>query len=137
MALSQDSATIFKNNVIGALATVNDDGSPWVSPLHLFSDGQAVYWFSVETAQHSGNIKRNPRVSASLFSTDTSDGTTGVYVSGPAQTLDATEADEAKKLVLARLGGLPSVFQTATAYRLPIGRLDESKSRGNCWYFYS
>lgn len=50
---------LFEENILGTLATVNDDGSPWSTPLHIVTDGEAVYWFSKETAVHSQNITRD------------------------------------------------------------------------------
>ncbi len=128
---------IFANNIIGSLATVNEDGSPWVTPVHVFADSEAVYWFSKETPQHSQNVARDPRVSVTLFSTDLSAGPKGVFIQGPAAVLDVDATTKAKQLVEAKLGKIPQNFVDATAYRLEFGSFNSSKSSGNCWYFYS
>ena len=128
---------ILNDNVLGVLATVNADGTPWATPLHFVHDGTALYWFSSEDRAHSDNVARQPRVSAVIFSPDESEGPKGVYVSGTAKLLDEGERSAALELVKQRLGAVPAVFEKASAYRLPIGALDEQKSTGNCWYFYS
>ena len=135
--MSDDVRAILDENILGTLATVNKDGSAWASPLHVFYDEEAVYWFSHTDKQHSLNIASDPRVSLVVFSRDESKGPKGVYVNGAVEVLDDASGESAKQLVEARLGALPSVFQKATAYRLPIGTLNSSKSAGNCWYFYS
>lgn len=128
---------VFDESVLGTIATVNEDGSPWISPLHMLTDGQAVYWFSKETTIHSQNIARDNRVSLSLFSPDTSKGPKGVYVNGRAEKLVGEADAAARKVAAGRLGSLPPVFDVASAYRLPLGQFNDQKSTGNCWYFYS
>lgn len=132
-----DPREILAENLVGSIATINDDGSPWVTPVHIFSDEKAVYWFSLEDKQHSRNIERDARVSLTLFSPDASRGPKGVYVNGTAEKLDETATAEAKQLMTAKIGTVLPVFETATGYRLPLGELDTDKSVGNCWYFYT
>ena len=135
--MTEDVQAIFDDTLIGSIATVNEDGSPWVSPVHIVTDGEAVYWFSKETVQHSLNVARDPRVSLTLFSSDLSHGPKGVYLNGSAEKLNEAATAQAKQLVEARIGKIPANFATATAYKLKIGQLNSSKSAGDCWYFYS
>lgn len=135
--MSDEARAILNDNLIGAVATINEDGSPWISPLHIFSDEEAVYWFSGEDRQHSQNVERDPRVSLTLYSADLSRGPRGVYINGKATKLDVDATTESKKLIEAKIGKILPVFEKATAYRLPIGQFNSSKSTGNCWYFYS
>ena len=124
-------------NLVGAIATTNEDNSPWVSPVHIVADDEAMYWFSMEDKQHSQNIARDPRVSLTLFSSDLSKGPKGIYVNGKATKLDVDATTEAKKLLEAKIGFLPQSFVEATGFRLEIGELNRGKSTGNCWYFYT
>lgn len=135
--MNDEARAILAENILGTLATVNDDGSAWATPLHIFSDDKAIYWFSLADKQHSRNIARDPRVSVSVFSPDESRGPKGVYINGSVEVLDSTQAEAAKQLVVERIGKFPSAFEQAAAYRLPIGQLNSSKSAGNCWYFYT
>lgn len=135
--MNEEARAILNENLIGAIATINQDGSPWVSPVHVFSDEKAVYWFSNEDKQHSLNIEKEPRVSLTLFSPDASRGPKGVYINGIVTKLDVDSTTEAKKLIEAKIGKMIPVFENATAYRLPIGQFNSSKTTGNCWYFYS
>ena len=133
----EDARAILAENILGTIATVNDDGSPWSSSVHIFSDDKAVYWFSYEDKIHSINIERDPRVSLTLFSPDESRGPKGIYINGTATKLDDKATTSAKQLMVAKIGKIPTYFEQATGYKLPIGQLNSSKSTGNCWYFYS
>lgn len=135
--MNDDIRSILEENLVGAIATINEDGSPWVSPVHIFSDDEAVYWFSNEDKQHSLNVERDPRVSLTLFSPDLSRGPKGVYINGKVEKLDDEATTAAKQLMVAKIGKILPVFETATAYRLPLGTFNSSKSTGNCWYFYT
>jgi len=135
--MTDEARAILNDNLLGTVATINEDGSPWNSPIHVFSDEEAVYWFSSEDRQHSLNVARNPRVSLTLFSPDLSEGPKGIFVNGNVTKLDVDATTEARKLIEAKIGKIPPVFETATAYRLPIGLLNSSKTSKNCWYFYS
>ena len=128
---------LFAVTILATLATVNADGTPWSTPLHVASDGEYVYWFSKESTVHSQNITRDPRVSLTLFSPDESRGPKGVYVNGQVELLRADSEQAAREIIGTRLGGFPPAFAAAKAYRLPIGVYNAEKSTGNCWYFYS
>ena len=128
---------LFAENILATLATVNADGTPWSTPLHVASDGEYVYWFSKVSTVHSQNITRNPRVSLTLFSPDESHGPKGVYVNGQVELLRGDSEQAAREIIGTRLGGFPPAFAAAKAYRLPIGVYNAEKSTGNCWYFYS
>lgn len=128
---------IFAENIIGTLATVNPDGSPWSTPVHVVTDGEAVYWFSKPTVQHSQNITRDSRVSLTLFSPDATRGPIGAYVNGTVELLDEAADAQARQVFIDRAGSMPKTFENFSAYRLPLGSYDNDKSTGNCWYFYS
>ncbi len=135
--MDERAKAVFGEGVIGVLATVNQDGSPRATPLHLVLGEGYIHWFSTEDKVHSVNIARDSRVSLTLFSRDTSKGPKGVYVSGKAELLDDEGRSNTYELFQQRLGTVPAVFDTASAYKVPVGVFDEQKSTGNCWYFYS
>lgn len=133
----EQAQAIFDENILAVLATVNEDGSPWATPVHVVTDGEAVYWFSREDTAHSQNIARDGRASITLFSPDTSRGPKGVYLNGTAELLSGERRIEVYALFQGRLGSVPSVFDDASAYRLPLGVYSDEKSTENRWYFYS
>ena len=135
--MNQKVKDIFAESMLATLATVNEDGSPWSTPVHIVADEDAIYWFSSEEAQHSGNLARDERVSVTLFSRDESHGPKGVYINGTAEKV----SDDARNAVVAlyaeRAGRFPNSFSEMAAYKVQIGALNEQKSTSNCWYFYS
>ena len=135
--MNEEARTILNENILGTIATLNEDGSPWSSPVHVFSDETAVYWFSREDSQHSLNVERDARVSLTLFSPDTSRGPKGVYINGTATKLDVNATTQAKQLIVSKIGQIPTFYEATTAYRLEIGEFNRGKSYGNCWYFYT
>lgn len=137
MKNKEESARIFAENYVGCIATVNDDGSPWVTPLHMASDGEFVYWFSNETERHSKNHVRDSRVSLALYAPEGGPHKEGIYLNGHVERLDESEWPSVGKLLESRLGFRLATFDTGAAYRMPIGTYDEQKSTGNCWYFYT
>ena len=124
---------ILAQNIVGTVATLNDDGSPWATSVHVFADDEAIYWFSKSDHQHSRNVARDARVSVALWSQD--GGTKGAYVSGKATQLDAEET--AAILATVVVGTAPPFFNGTSAYRLPLGQLNEARSSDKRWYFYS
>lgn len=139
MSIVEQSRRFFRENYIGSIATVNQDGSPWSSPVHLVADDQYVYWLSKPGKQHSQNVARNPDVHVTLFSPDVSRGLQGVYISGRAEHLEISERPRIYQLLCDRVGeeNLPAGMGDGDAYRVPLGQPNVEKSTGNCWYFYS
>lgn len=135
--MNEQARAVLDENILGVLATVNDDGTPWASPIHVVTDGEAVYWFSSENTTHSRNSVNRPTVSLAVFSPDESNGPTGVYFNGTVEKVPDEERSRIVALYANRAGSFPPAFDGAAAYRLMIGYQDEDKSTGRCWYFYS
>lgn len=135
--MNEQARAILDENLLGALATINQDGTPRATPLHFVADDQALYWFSAEDKVHSENITRNSQVSATVFSPDTSRGLQAVYISGQAEKLSDDDHAWVHELFEQRLEVVPPTFIGWRAYKLPIGTLNEQKSTGSCWYFYT
>jgi general stress protein 26 len=127
--------TILDANLVGTLATVNEDGSPWATPVHVFADDTAVYWFSQTGHQHSVNIERDPRVSLALWAR--TEGTLGAYISGTATKLSDEDTTTQILSLASRDGTIPAHFAGTSGYCLEIGQLNRGKSTEKRWYFYS
>ena len=131
----EDIKKILEVNIVGTVATVNEDGSPWATPVHVFADDNALYWFSKSTHQHSVNVEREPRVSLSLWAQ--ANGTQGAYISGSVIKLSSEETADALGIVVATIGAIPPYFEGTFGYKLNLGQSDPSKSSEKRWYFYS
>ena len=126
---------ILAGNFIGSIATLNSDGSPWATTVHIFADDDSLYWFSKDTHQHSQNLERDSRVSVSIWAKD--DRTKGGYISGIVTKLSIEKTTAALEIVEKTLGHIPPYFEGTYAYKLLIGQLDPKKSSPNRWYVYS
>jgi hypothetical protein len=69
------------------LATVNEDGSPWNTPVSASHDGQLnFFWGSSPDNVHSKNIKRDGRVFVTVYDSTVPEGTgEGLYLAGRAE----------------------------------------------------
>lgn len=137
--MNEQVEAIFNRNYIGTIATVDEDGAPRSTPVHTVFDGRYIYWLSRPDKIHSKNIERDPRVHFSMFAPDTTQGLKGVYVGGKAEAMPESEQQWVYRRLRTHVGGdkMPGSLKSSSPYRLPIGTLDEQKSTGNCWYFYS
>lgn len=127
--------TVLAANLVGTLATINEDGSPWATPVHVIAGENEVYWYSKDSHQHSQNIVRDPRVSLAIWGRTES--TKGAYLQGTATRLEGDLAEQAFARIRKPDGSLPSVFENTSPYVLPIGQFNRDKSSENRWYFYS
>jgi hypothetical protein len=59
---------ILDSNLYLTLATADEDGRPWASPVYYASEDRAAfYWVSDPEARHSRNLAVRPRASAVVF----------------------------------------------------------------------
>jgi general stress protein 26 len=72
---------------IMALATMDEDGGSWTSPVQFQHDaGLHLYFASLPDARHVRNIQRDPRVSAAIYGyPGPPGGNLGLQIKGTAQ----------------------------------------------------
>ena len=123
--MNPDFKTIFQNIRSITIATVNEDGSPWVTPLLCEFTETTCSWRSPEDAIHSQNIARDPRVAIS-----------GWYEDQETQVFEAvyiaTSARMVGDAVYSEKYGKDTV-----QYEAPIGAFDTKHSTENRYYFRS
>lgn len=59
--------SLLKNGLAGTLATVNEAGTPYVTPLHYVYDKGNIYFHGLPIGQKMDNIQRNPHVSFNVY----------------------------------------------------------------------
>lgn len=134
--MKSDMLPITETVLVGSLATVNEDGSPWSTPLHMVFTDEQVIWLSPRDTQHSHNIERDPRVSIVLWSKDELPNVKGVYVQTTAERVEGVAEVAARQRYAARLGGaIPERFIGAETYVAPLGDINTTKTRGGRLYF--
>lgn len=55
---------------VGSIATLNSDGSPYVTPVHFVSRNGFIYFHGLPKGQKIDNIKNDPRVSMTIYEMD-------------------------------------------------------------------
>lgn len=134
--MKADMLPIVHSTAVGSVATVNPDGSPWNTPLHLAFDDERVVWLSDERAWHSQNIGRDPRVSIAIWSDTEVENVKGVYIQTTARRVEGMEEVAARQLYAARYGGkIPEKFVAGSTYVATIGDINTTKTRGGRLYF--
>ena len=104
--LQEIAREVLDTNRYMVLGTVEEDGAARVSPVyfnhHRYRD---LYWVSTPISTHSGNLRRDPRVSIVVFDSQAaSDDAQAVYLTGSATEVPADELDEACSVAFVRIG---------------------------------
>jgi uncharacterized protein YhbP (UPF0306 family) len=100
-ALARD---IIDANLYMTLATADEDGRPWASPVYYAVDGYREFlWVSDPAATHSRNLALRPQVSIVVFdSTQPINTGRGVYMSAVAEAVAGSEIDRGLEIFSAR-----------------------------------
>ena len=87
------------------LATADEDGRPWASPVYFAADGyRQFFWVSSPEATHSKNIASRPDVGIVVFDSGVPIGAgQGVYMEANAEPLSGAELDRGLAVFSARL----------------------------------
>lgn len=59
--------SLLKNSPVGTLATINETGVPYATPLHYHYDNDRIYFHGLPKGQKIDNIKRNPHVCFNVY----------------------------------------------------------------------
>lgn len=134
--MQSDILPIVHDQPVGSVATINPDGSPWNTPLHMAFGDDVVVWLSDKNSQHSQNIARDGRVSITIWSGDVLENVKGVYIQSTAHLVEGIEEVAARQIYAARFGGkIPEKFVHAQTYVAPLGEINTTKTRGGRLHF--
>ena len=84
---------------IAKLATTNPDGSPQISPVWYYREGNAIMISTYKEALKVKNIKRNPTVSVLIDSSNGGLKLKGVLMRGSANLIDGSECNKIVKQI--------------------------------------
>lgn len=116
---------------VGALATVNVDRTPLITPLHFARFGNSIIWISEPTARHSENAFRNGKAEFVVWD----DKKRAVFLKTNATELPESEKDAAMAAYKEKLADFMPRCQNPQIYVAPIGELDEKTTTGNWLHF--
>lgn len=116
--------SIVDGNKYMTLATADEDGSPWASPLFFTPVGYGeLYWVSSPAARHSRNLAERGSVAIVVFDSHSRIGEAGaVYMRGEAAEVPEAEIEAAAVRYASRFPELkyfsPEELTGAAPYRL-------------------
>lgn len=116
---------------VGALATVNVDRTPLVTPLHFARFGNSIIWISEPTARHSENAFRNGKAEFVVWD----DKKRAVFLKTNVTELPESEKEAAMAAYKEKLADFMPRCQSPQIYVAPIGELDEKTTTGNWLHF--
>ena len=116
---------------VGALATVNVDRTPLVTPLHFARFGNFIVWISEPTARHSENAFRNGKAEFVVWD----DKKRAVFLKTNVTELPESEKEAATAAYKEKLADFMPRCQNPQIYVAPIGELDEKTTTGNWLHF--
>ena len=116
---------------VGALATVNVDRTPLVTPLHFARFGNSIIWISEPTARHSENAFRNGKAEFVVWD----DKKRAVFLKTNVTELPESDKEAAMAAYKEKLADFMPRCQNPQIYVAPIGELDEKTTTGNWLHF--
>ena len=116
---------------VGALATVNVDRTPLITPLHFARFGDSIIWISEPTARHSENAFRNGKAEFVVWD----DKKRAVFLKTNVTELPESEKEAAMAAYKEKLADFMPRCQNPQIYVAPIGELDEKTTTGNWLHF--
>lgn len=61
---------LLKDSFVATLATINEDGTPYITPIHFVFLHGNIYFHGLPAGQKLDNLKRNPNVSFNVYRMD-------------------------------------------------------------------
>ena len=116
---------------VGALATVNVDRTPLITPLHFARFGNSIIWISEPTARHSENAFRNGKAEFVVWD----DKKRAVFLKTNVTELPESEKEATMAAYKEKLADFMPRCQNPQIYVAPIGELDEKTTTGNWLHF--
>lgn len=116
---------------VGALATVNADRTPLVTPLHFARLDDSIIWISEPTARHSVNAFRSGKAEFVVWD----DKKRAVFLTTNVTELSESEKEAAMAAYKKKLPNFMPRCQNPQLYIAPIGKLDEKTTTGSWLHF--
>ena len=122
--MNNDLLDVLNNTAFITVSTVNEDGSPYATPIGWFAfDGKNIVFDNHSGKNHSNNLRLDNRCFITIVNTAQKH-SRAVYIQTIATNLEGAEYQKAKKLIEDK--GLKVSDDIAIA---PIGEIDLEKSQ--------
>ena len=131
--MDEISKNILDTIQIGALATVNPDGSPLITPLHFARFGEKIIWITSKDSQHSKNHANGEPIEFVVWNEQKQ----AVYLKATASEIGESELVAAEKYYQEKLGDFRPQVKNPAFYKAPIGKPDDNFPDGTWKHFTS
>mgnify|MGYP000044354499 FL=1 len=116
---------------VGALATVNADRTPLVTPIHFARLDDSIIWISEPTARHSVNAFRSGKAEFVVWD----DKKRAVFLKTNVAEVSESEKEAAMAAYKKKLSSFMPRCRNPQLYIAPIGKLDEKTTTGSWLHF--
>jgi len=116
---------------VGAMATINRDRTPLVTPLHFARLDDSIIWISEPDARHTENAMRTGKLEFVVWDAKKR----AVYLKTSVMRLPDEDKDRAMQAYKDKLGDFLPCSDRREIYISPIGQLDDNSTTGNWWHF--
>ena len=94
--LAELARTVVDSNRFMTLATADEEGRPWASPVWYAHEGYREFlWVSSPEARHSRNIAVRPQIAVVIFDSHEAGGWKALYMSAVAEEVPDADVDHA------------------------------------------
>lgn len=115
---------ILDSNKYMTLATVDEFGNPWASPVTFVFDEKNFYFISSDLTRHSKNIAKNPKVSFAIFdSLQSSENAFGLQGAGIAKKMTINEVPASIKTALFSLVSIVVLNRDYSFFKIHINEM--------------
>jgi uncharacterized protein YhbP (UPF0306 family) len=138
--MNEITKAILDKNEVGVLSTLDENGAPWATPVHMASDDSRIYWVSNSETNHSRNIARDSRVFITVFNPLQQGELPGqkgaLYCATNASELTGEQEVAARKAYYEKYPDRNTErFQEWSIYGASVGQLNEEKTKGPLVYY--
>lgn len=116
---------------VGAMATVNHDRTPLVTPLHFARMNDKVIWISDRSTRHAQNAILTGKVEFVVWNEKKQ----AVYLHTTARVASGETQAQALEAYAKKFGDFKPKGDAVEVYISPIGKLDENSTTQNMWHF--
>lgn len=116
---------------VGAMATINRDRTPLVTPLHFARLDDSIIWISEPDARHTESAMRTGKLEFVVWDAKKQ----AVYLKTSVMRLPDEDKDRAMRAYKDKLGDFLPCSEKREIYISPIGQLDDNSTTGNWWHF--
>lgn len=117
---------------VGALATVNRDRTPLITPLHFARCGNDIVWISDRQSRHAVNAFRTGKAEFVVWDNQKN----AVFLTtNVREVTDNVEKTTFLKAYKDKLGDFMPMVSNLQLYAMPIGKIDDNSTTQN-WLHY-